>query len=155
MTARHLEVDESALTGESVPVVKDVEPAPEDAPLAERASMLYAGTAVTRGRGTALVTETGEALSVINEHISSIHALVGKIEAAAAAQYEGISEVNQAVHKVELITQQNAAMVEENTAEIHGLRRRVQALNEKIDHFKTRDLETRPEPGYGRHPYAA
>ncbi len=59
VTARHLEVDESALTGESVPVVKDVEPAPEDAPLAERASMLYAGTAVTRGRGTALVTETG------------------------------------------------------------------------------------------------
>ncbi|UDF29174.1 UNVERIFIED_ORG: methyl-accepting chemotaxis protein [Roseateles sp. XES5] len=105
--------------------------------------------------GVALVTETGEALSVINEHISSIHTLVGKIEAAAAAQYEGISEVNQAVHKVELITQQNAAMVEENTAEIHGLRRRVQTLNEKIDHFKTRDLETRPEDGYGRQHYAA
>ncbi len=104
--------------------------------------------------GVSLVTETGEALSVINDHISSIHTLVGKIEAAAAAQYQGISEVNQAVHQVELITQQNAAMVEENTAEIHGLRRRVQTLNEKIDHFKTRDLDTRVDDGYGRH-YAA
>ena len=76
------------------------------------------------------------------------------IEAAAAAQYEGINEVNQAVHQVELITQQNAAMVEENTAEIHGLRRRVQTLNQKIDHFKTRDLDMRENEGYGRH-YAA
>ncbi len=104
--------------------------------------------------GVSLVTETGEALTVINDHISSIHTLVGKIEAAAAAQYQGINEVNQAVHQVELITQQNAAMVEENTAEIHGLRRRVQTLNQKIDHFKTRDLDTRVEDGYGRH-YAA
>ena len=104
--------------------------------------------------GVSLVTETGEALTVINEHISSIHTLVSKIEAAAAAQYDGINEVNQAVHQVELITQQNAAMVEENTAEIHGLRRRVQTLNEKIDHFKTRDLEARPGDGYGEH-YAA
>ncbi|MGJ7040211.1 methyl-accepting chemotaxis protein [Shinella sp. BE166] len=103
--------------------------------------------------GVSLVTETGEALTVINEHISSIHTLVGKIEAAAAAQYEGINEVNQAVHQVELITQQNAAMVEENTAEIHGLRRRVENLNEKIDHFKTRDLDTRD--GFGRQHYAA
>ncbi len=104
--------------------------------------------------GVSLVTETGEALTVINEHISSIHTLVSKIEAAAAAQYDGINEVNQAVHQVELITQQNAAMVEENTAEIHGLRRRVQTLNEKIDHFKTRDLDARPDGGYGEH-YAA
>ena len=93
--------------------------------------------------GVALVTETGEALTVINDHISSIHGLVGRIEAAAAEQYRGLSEVNQAVHQVELITQQNAAMVEENTAEIHGLRRRVEDLNRKIDHFKTRDLDHR------------
>ncbi len=36
------------------------------------------------------------------------------------------------VQEVELITQRNAAMVEENNAEIYGLRRRVEALTSKI-----------------------
>ncbi|MCQ1853249.1 hypothetical protein NOJ16_18170, partial [Neorhizobium galegae] len=54
-------------------------------------------------------------------------------------QSTGINEVTKAVQEVELITQRNAAMVEENNAEIHGLRRRVEMLSEKIERFKTRD----------------
>jgi Ca2+-transporting ATPase len=54
-----LEVDESALTGESLPVAKQVEPIAEATPLAERSCMLYAGTGVTRGRGRGLVCATG------------------------------------------------------------------------------------------------
>ena len=54
-------VEESALTGESVPVVKQVEPVDPSAPLAERASMAYAGTSVTAGRGSLVVTATGMA----------------------------------------------------------------------------------------------
>ncbi|NRQ14892.1 methyl-accepting chemotaxis protein [Ensifer sesbaniae] len=87
--------------------------------------------------GVALVQETGDALTVINSHITTIHELVSNIEASAADQYTGLNEVNSAVHEVELITQQNAAMVEENTAEIHGLRRQVEMLNEKIERFRT------------------
>jgi Ca2+-transporting ATPase len=59
VAAAGLAVDESALTGESVPVDKVVEPTPQEAPLAERSSMVYAGSAITRGRGRALVTATG------------------------------------------------------------------------------------------------
>ena len=54
-----LAVDESMLTGESVPVDKLTEAVSDSAPLAERASMVFAGSAVTRGRGRALVTATG------------------------------------------------------------------------------------------------
>jgi Ca2+-transporting ATPase len=54
-----LEVDESMLTGESVPVAKHVEPVPVDAPPAERESMIFGGTGATRGRAAALVTATG------------------------------------------------------------------------------------------------
>ncbi|MBP2238444.1 methyl-accepting chemotaxis protein [Sinorhizobium kostiense] len=98
---------------------------------------LISASSVQVRSGVELVQETGNALSVINDHIATIHSLVSNIEAAAADQYRGLSEVNAAVHEVELITQQNAAMVEENTAEIHGLRRQVDMLNEKIERFKT------------------
>jgi calcium-translocating P-type ATPase len=57
--ARSLEVDESALTGESLPVAKDREQVAASAPLAERTSMLYAATSVTRGRGVGIVCATG------------------------------------------------------------------------------------------------
>jgi len=61
VAAAGLAVDESALTGESVPVDKAVEPVAAEAPLADRASMVYAGSAVTRGRGRAIITSTGPA----------------------------------------------------------------------------------------------
>jgi len=54
-----LEVDEAPLTGESIPVPKQVEPVDEDAALGDRASMAFKGTAVTRGRGLAVVVHTG------------------------------------------------------------------------------------------------
>jgi Ca2+-transporting ATPase len=55
-----LQVDESALTGESLPRGKRVDPPdPADAPLAERHTTLLAGTTVTRGAGRFVVTATG------------------------------------------------------------------------------------------------
>ena len=59
--AAGLAVDESTLTGESVPVDKAIERVPEETPLAERSSMVYAGSSVTRGRARTLVTATGSA----------------------------------------------------------------------------------------------
>ena len=59
VTSIGIEADESVLTGESVPVAKAPSPAELDAPLAERTSMLYAATGVTRGAGLALVVATG------------------------------------------------------------------------------------------------
>jgi cation-transporting ATPase I len=53
-----LEVDESALTGESLPVVKDLAPTP-GAAVAERRSMLYEGSVVAAGEVTAVVVAVG------------------------------------------------------------------------------------------------
>jgi Ca2+-transporting ATPase len=57
--AYNLQVEESALTGESATVEKLAAPVADAAPLAERSSMLYVGTAVTMGRAVAVVTSTG------------------------------------------------------------------------------------------------
>jgi len=58
--AVNLLIEEAALTGESVPVAKDVAPlANGDVALGDRKNMAYAGTAVTYGRGCAVVVATG------------------------------------------------------------------------------------------------
>jgi P-type Ca2+ transporter type 2C len=54
-----LAADESTLTGESVAVQKHVRPVAADAGLADRACMLFKGTALTRGNGIGVVTATG------------------------------------------------------------------------------------------------
>jgi Ca2+-transporting ATPase len=56
----NLAVEESALTGESVPVQKDARAAvAEDAPLGDRATMLFVGTSLVRGKARAVVVSTG------------------------------------------------------------------------------------------------
>jgi Ca2+-transporting ATPase len=58
--AANLRVQEASLTGESLPVDKNtLALGDEGAPLGDRHNMLYMGTAVTYGRGAAVVTETG------------------------------------------------------------------------------------------------
>ena len=56
-----LTVAESSLTGESEPVVKDAATLAAPASLGDRVNMVFSGTAVTRGRGRAVVTATGMA----------------------------------------------------------------------------------------------
>jgi cation-transporting P-type ATPase F len=56
---RNLQIDESALTGESVAVEKQMKTLKADTPLAERKNMGYAGGFVTFGQATGIVVETG------------------------------------------------------------------------------------------------
>ncbi|MBB2676853.1 UNVERIFIED_ORG: methyl-accepting chemotaxis protein [Rhizobium esperanzae] len=100
---------------------------------------LISNSATQVGTGVKLVEETGQALSAIMEHFTSINGLVQVISTATSTQYKGIDEVNNAVRDIEHITQHNAAMVEENTAEIHRLRQQVELLNERISRFQTAD----------------
>ncbi|MBE9167765.1 cation-transporting P-type ATPase [Pleurocapsales cyanobacterium LEGE 06147] len=67
-----LQADESALTGESVPVSKTTEPLEGDLPLAEKKNMLFKGTALTRGSGEGVVVATG--MDTELGHISSLAA---------------------------------------------------------------------------------
>jgi Ca2+-transporting ATPase len=60
ITVSSLEIEEAALTGESLPVRKAAEKTyPEEITLGDRKNMVYAGTVVTRGRGKAIICGTG------------------------------------------------------------------------------------------------
>ncbi|WP_244424547.1 cation-translocating P-type ATPase [Methylobacterium nodulans] len=77
--AQALTVSEAALTGESLPVVKAPDPLPIEAvPLADRTNMVYRGTVVTGGSGTALVVATGG-----RTEVGRIQSLVGSTAAPA------------------------------------------------------------------------
>ncbi|HET9083922.1 MAG TPA: cation-transporting P-type ATPase, partial [Candidatus Limnocylindrales bacterium] len=68
--AATLEIDESALTGESAPVPKGVDAVAADAALGDRVDMAFMNTQVTRGAGTFVVTSTGMSTEV--GHISDM-----------------------------------------------------------------------------------
>jgi magnesium-transporting ATPase (P-type) len=68
-----LTVAESSLTGESEPVLKACSTLPAPAPLGDRTNMVFSGSAVTRGRGRAVVTATG-----MGTEMGRIAALLGR-----------------------------------------------------------------------------
>ena len=75
LVAASLEIEEAALTGESTPVLKTVEPvAGDEVALGDRVDMAYMNSTVTRGRGEMVVTATGMATEVgqISGMLSSV-----------------------------------------------------------------------------------
>ena len=76
ISSHRLQVEESALTGESRPVEKQEAIVTPDAPLGDRRSMVFRGTTVMGGRATAVVVETGA-----TTQIGALHMLAAEAEA--------------------------------------------------------------------------
>src|SRR5262245_2925274 len=74
---RSLRTEEAALTGESVPTDKSVDPVAEKATVGDRASMAFSGTMVVSGRamGVAVATGSDTELGRINQLLASVSAL--------------------------------------------------------------------------------
>ena len=94
IAAAGLKCDESMLTGEAVPAVKDPGASvPEDAPLGDRSTMVYSGCSVVSGTASAVVTATGmdseighiagmldqdeEALTPLQQHLAQLGKILG------------------------------------------------------------------------------
>jgi Ca2+-transporting ATPase len=84
--ASKLQANESALTGESVPVSKQLEALADETPLAERANMVFKGTAITRGSGegvavaTGMETQLGRISSLVEEAEEEVTPLEKRLE---------------------------------------------------------------------------
>ena len=90
--AYNLKVDESALTGESVPVDKTTEPIEKDVVIGDQTNMVFASTVVTYGRGKAIVTSTG-----MNNEVGKIAGMLAESEKELTPLQVKLNEIGKAI----------------------------------------------------------
>ncbi|HWU62822.1 MAG TPA: methyl-accepting chemotaxis protein, partial [Ensifer sp.] len=93
--------------------------------------------------GVRLVTETGEALKIIGQHVNDINGQLNAIATSAREQSIGLAEVNSAVNQMDQTTQQNAAMVEQSTAASASLATEAERLRQLVGQFQVGAVSSR------------
>ncbi len=95
----NMQVEEAALTGESVPVEKHTRPLEKaDLPVGDRKNMVYAGTAVTYGRGRALVVATA-----MQTEFGKIAQLLQTVETGKTPLQRNLDRVGAVLARVALV----------------------------------------------------
>ncbi len=99
LEAVNLQVEEAALTGESLPVEKHIHPLESrDLPPGDRRNMVYAGTAVTYGRGRMLVTATG-----MQTEFGKIAQMLQEVETTRTPLQQNLDKVGTALARAALV----------------------------------------------------
>lgn len=113
-----------ALAGKSADAAKDIKVLIEES--------------VTRvAKGTDLAEKSGEVLNGITGSIEQVAEMIEAIANASNEQSIGINQVNKAIADIDVITQQNAALVEETTAAAESLNHEANELRQNMAFFKT------------------
>jgi methyl-accepting chemotaxis protein len=86
--------------------------------------------------GARLVQGAGRTMSEIVDSVRRVSDIIGEISSAAAAQSGGIDQINRAVHQLDQMTQQNAALVEQSAAAAESLRDQGGRLHEAVARFQ-------------------
>ncbi|MBM7127929.1 methyl-accepting chemotaxis protein [Dyella mobilis] len=86
--------------------------------------------------GSALVEESGQALSGIIGSVKKVADIVNEIAAASQEQSTGIEQVNRAVTQMDEVTQQNAALVEEAAAAARAMQEQADRLQGQMAYFR-------------------
>jgi methyl-accepting chemotaxis protein len=86
--------------------------------------------------GTRVVQGAGSTMGELGAHAGRMNDLLGQISNAASEQRSGIAQVGQAVQQLDVMTQQNAALVEETTAAATSLRDQAVSLAQAVAVFK-------------------
>ncbi len=87
-------------------------------------------------QGVELVRKTGQSLETIGTNVAQIEGLVSGIANAAQHQSSGLNQVSEVVNDMNMVVQQNAAMVEEASAAVHSLKNEINELNRSISAFR-------------------
>ncbi|MDA4847494.1 methyl-accepting chemotaxis protein [Hoeflea poritis] len=89
------------------------------------------------GDGVSLVSQTGEALEDIEQHVLKINDRVASIVTSSREQTAGLQEINTAINQMDQVTQQNAAMVEQTNAACQNLTAESGKLRSLVSAFNT------------------
>ena len=92
------------------------------------------------GEGAKLVDESGQTLETIVEAVNSVSDIIAGIAGSSQEQREGIEQVNRAISKMDEMTQQNAALVEEAAASSESMGDHARKLNQLVAFFKSKPV---------------
>jgi methyl-accepting chemotaxis protein len=92
------------------------------------------------GEGAKLVDQSGEMLQEIVGAAHSVSKIVAEIAAATREQNSGIGEINGAIAKIDEMTGQNAALVQQNAAAATALLTQTNELNDAMDKYQITDM---------------
>ncbi|RVU03888.1 methyl-accepting chemotaxis protein [Novosphingobium umbonatum] len=95
--------------------------------------------------GVELVGETGGKLRDIVAQVADITGLIEEIASSAHNQAANIDHVRNSMREMEVMTQQNAAMVEQSTAATRSLSDEANKLSDMVSSFRTRKRNVRPD----------
>jgi methyl-accepting chemotaxis protein len=94
--------------------------------------------------GSKLVEQAGATMGDIVTSVQHVSSIIAEITAASEAQHVGIQEVNQAVDQMDMVTQQNAALVEQASASAAALKDQAGNLLRTVRVFRLSSETTAP-----------
>jgi methyl-accepting chemotaxis protein len=110
--------------------------AQRSAAAAKEIGVLIADSTARVAHGAQIATGAGDTIREIEAAISRVTKIVGEIATASQQQSDGIKEVSLAVTQMDEVTQQNAALVEQNAATAASLADEAKRLSELTAAFK-------------------
>jgi len=108
-------------------------------------SLISASTAQV-GQGVKLVADTGASLERILTQVAEVNTVIVGIAAGAREQSTSLDEVNLALSRMDQVTQQNAAMVQQSTATSRSLSHETLELTRLVDQFEVDGSAARDAP---------
>ncbi len=116
--------------------------AQRSASAAKEIKLLIKSSVAKVEEGSNLVNQSGTALDQIVLNVKKVSDIIAEIAAAGQEQSTGITQVNQSVIQLDETTQQNAAMVEELTANSDTTREQVKELHQLLSFFQFEVYQT-------------
>ena len=100
--------------------------------------------------GTQLVGEAGATMERVVQSVRQVNDIMAEISSASSEQEQGIEQINQAISEMDMVTQQNAALVEEAAAAAQSLQEQSDVLADTVSVFKVRGAASAGQAGVGR-----